>query len=394
MTQAFEFKYSALEAVVCGESAASAVARLAKALGARQVLLLASRSLSDATDEFRELRQSLGSRYGGSCTGIGSHTPRGDVMVALKQARKIQADLLVSLGGGSIIDAAKVVQLAIDQNIRDERELLQYAQQADGSRGERAGDLSYFSGPSKIRQLAVPTTLSGAEFSNNAGVLDTVRNAKEGYRGIDLCPQYVVYDPELCLHTPQWLWLSTAIRSLDHAVEGFCSAACNAFLDGHFLHAMSLFAQSLPAVHANPQDLQARQLNQQAVWLACCGLGTVPHGASHGIGYTLGSLCGVPHGHTSCVMLPAVLQWNAEINGERQNQITRALGGGDSAAEAVRRLVAGLGLPTTLQQVGVEQSQLSQIAERAYLHPVLRNNPRPISGPKQLLEILQLAWGQ
>ena len=72
-----------------------------------------------------------------------------------------------------------------------------------------------------------------------------------------------------------------------------------------------MFASSLPSVKSNPADFDARSLNFQAVWLACCGLGTVSLGASHGIGYILGSLCCVPHGYTSCVMLPSVLAWNA-----------------------------------------------------------------------------------
>jgi alcohol dehydrogenase class IV len=258
-----------------------------------------------------------------------------------------------------------------------------------------------FSEHSKIRQIAVPTTLSGAEFSNNAGVLDRSRSAKEGYRGTDLCPQCIIYDPELAVHTPQWLWLSTAIRSLDHAIEGFCSPETNPFLDGHFLHAMKLFAESLPLTRADSHDLHARTLNQQAVWLACCGLGTFVHGASHGIGYILGSLCGVPHGHTSCVMLPAVLQWNAEQFADQQDPIIQALGNSGnrpeqgsetSAGAAVKSLVGKLGLPTTLKQVGVNPDQLNEIADRAIQHPVVRSNPRKLESAEQVREILELAW--
>lgn len=387
-----EFNYSALETVICGEAVPAALARQASALGAERVFLLASNSLKQATDSFRDVRAALGPRYAGLFHQIGAHSPRGDVLKALQAARDVDADLLVTFGGGSIIDACKVVQLAIDQDIDSEQQLLQYAQLGDGSSGPKAGDFSLFSGASRIRQIAVPTTLSGAEFSNNAGVLDTDIAAKEGYRGVDLCPQKIIYDPALSLHTPQWLWLSTAIRSLDHAVEGYCSSDTHAFLDGHFLHAMRLFADSLPATWDDPGNLSARSLNQQAVWLACCGLGTVSHGASHGIGYILGSLCGVPHGYTSCVMLPAVLEWNAKINADRQKAIAAALGRpGESAATAVRELIAGLELPTSLQQVGVDTDKFDAIASRAIKHPVVRRNPRPLETTEQLMEILQLA---
>ncbi len=328
-----------------------------------------------------------------ACSITSLHTARPDVMKALQAARAAKADLLVALGGGSIIDACKVVQLAIDQDIEAESKLIEYAQFSDGTRGPKSGDLRLFSGQSRIRQIAVPTTLSGAEFSNNAAVLNTEISAKEGYRGVDLCPQTIIYDPVLSLHTPEWLWLSTAIRSLDHAVEGYCSADSHAFLDGHFLHAMRLFATHLPECKRKSANLAARSLSQQAVWLACCGLGTVSHGASHGVGYILGSLCGVPHGYTSCVMLPAVLEWNAKEQADRQQAITDALGAtANSASEAVKSLVAGLGLPVSLRDVGVEEDQLAVIADRAFRHPVVKNNPRKIDNSQQLMEILHLAW--
>lgn len=388
-----EFNYSALKSVFVGADAGQTLVSLVSRLGAKRVLLVASNSLSTATDEFAAIQSVLGEKCAGLIHDIGSHTPRVDVMRALEVARASDADLLVSLGGGSIIDACKVVQLALDQGVESQAQLIEYAQHGDGSQGSKYGDFSLFEGGSKIRQIAIPTTLSGAEFSNNAGVLNTEISAKEGYRGLDICPLSIIYDPQLSLHTPDWLWFSTAIRSLDHAIEGYCSADSHAYLDGHFLHAMRLFASSLPRSQQNSTDLDARSLNQQAVWLACCGLGKVSHGASHGIGYILGSLCRVPHGYTSCVMLPAVLTWNRAEQDERQAAITAALGNGESSAgEAVAALVASLGLPGSLRDVGVEKSQLPAIAERAAQHPVVRKNPRKIRGVDDVMEILELAW--
>lgn len=388
-----EFNYSALETVVVGESIHTALPRLAERFGARRLFLFSSSSLSQVTDQFSELRSVLNENCVGLFDQIGSHTPREDVLKALAAVRNADADLLVSLGGGSIIDACKAVQLAIDQEVEIESQLLEYAQQSDGTRGAKWGDFSLFSTPSKIRQIAVPTTLSGAEYSNNAGVLNTKSSAKEGYRGLDLCPQCIIYDPDLSTYTPEWLWLSTAIRSLDHAVEGYCSEDSTPYLDAHFLQSMALFAKSLPEVKQNPQDRAARAENFQAVWLACCGLGTVSHGASHGIGYILGSYCSVPHGHTSCVMLPAVLEWNSSEFLERQKSIAAALGcSSSSASTAVKDLVSSFGLPTSLRDVGVKQEQLDEIANRAIKHPVVRCNPKPLTEASQVREILELAW--
>jgi len=107
----------------------------------------------------------------------------------------------------------------------------------------------------------------------------------------------------------------------------------------------------------------------------------------------LGSLCGVPHGYTSCIMLPAVLRWNAEQFEERQKAIIAALGIKEAhAGDAVRSLVDNLGLPTNLQAVGVEHSQLDEIAKRAIQHPVVLKNPRKLESAEQIREILELAW--
>jgi len=388
----FQYQYSALETVNVGENMVAAIPALVNNYGAARVFILASGTLSRNSQQFQALRTALGDRDAGLFDRIASHTPRADVLLALAAARAARADLLVTIGGGSIIDAGKAVQLAFNEGVESEAQLLEYAQFSDGSRGVKAGTARVAAKSSPIRQIAVPTTLSGAEFSNNAGVLDTAKSAKEGYRGRDLYPRGIVYDPTLALSTPLWLWLSTAIRSLDHAIEGFCSADTHAFLDGNFLHAMRLFAESLPLTCRDPDAIESRSLNQQAVWLAGCGLGTVAHGASHGIGYILGSLCGVPHGYTSCVMLPAVLEWNSQENGDRQQAIAAALGKpSTSAATAVRELVAELGLPTTLSAIGVSPEQWPEIARRAIAHPVVRKNPRKLESADQVLEILALA---
>ena len=388
-----EFNYSALDTVVSGESVKDSLPILIERLGASRVFIVASNSVSQATDEFAEIKVRLDSKCVGVFDQVGAHTPREDVLRVLNKVQASEADLLISIGGGSIIDCSKAVQLALDQNINSANELLEYAQLSDGSCGAKWGDFTLFEEPAKIRQIAVPTTLSGAEFSNNAGVLNTQSAAKEGYRGVNLCPQCIIYDSELATLTPEWLWHSTAIRSLDHAIEGYCSAASSPYLDAHFLEAVGLFASSLPAAKYNPLNLQARGENYQAVWLACCGLGTVPFGASHGIGYILGSLCGVPHGFTSCVMLPAVLDWNSIEFSERQKGIANALGRPDlTAGQAVKSLVKKLDLPTCLRDVGAKKSMLDEIAKRAIKHPVVKRNPRTLNSPSQVREILDIAW--
>jgi maleylacetate reductase len=161
------------------------------------------------------------------------------------------------------------------------------------------------------------------------------------------------------------------------------------------LEGLRLLSRSLPRIKADGADLAARLEAQFGMWQAqaasVSGTGT---GASHGIGYALGSTYGVAHGHTSCVMLPAVLKWNAKVNGERQKALSAAMGQPDTpAGDLVARLVGGLDLPGTLRAVGIKRENIDDIAERALGYPqVTKLNPRPIRTASDVKEILELAW--
>jgi maleylacetate reductase len=119
----------------------------------------------------------------------------------------------------------------------------------------------------------------------------------------------------------------------------------------------------------------------------------VAKGASHGIGHVLGGTAHVPHGYTSCVMLPVVLRFNEPVNGERQKWVSEALGRtGDSAGDAVAALIASLGLPATLRDVGVKPEQLDEIAAGSMHDRWVHTNPRKIDGPPAVRALLDAAW--
>ena len=119
----------------------------------------------------------------------------------------------------------------------------------------------------------------------------------------------------------------------------------------------------------------------------------VPTGASHGIGYALGASFGVPHGHTSCVMLHAVLRWNAAVNGERQQALSAAMGAADrSASDLIKALVVDLGQPVSLRAVGIKRENIDELAQRALSYQPVQLNPRPIKTAADVKEILELAW--
>ena len=241
--------------------------------------------------------------------------------------------------------------------------------------------------------VVVPTTLSGAEFSNIGGGTDPRTRIKHSFSGADVGARSVILDPALTLHTPEWLWLSTGVRGVDHAVEALCSNEANAYCDGLALHGLRLFSEGLRKCKANPEDLDARLACQQASWLAASTIGRVPYGASHGIGHALGASAGVPHGHTSCVMLPHVMRYNLELSGEKQARIREALGAGSgAAADAVAALIRDLGQPATLRAVGVKREQLPGIAEASMKSAWVRSNPRPIRSAEDVMGLLEAAY--
>ena len=368
-----------VERVEWGVPAAQAIAADAQKRDARRVLVVASGTLSRNTSIVRDTQAALGPRFAALFDKCKEHSPLDSVLACALLAHDIRPDLIATIGGGSVIDTAKIVQLCLTHDIRTMDELLSYANKPTTE-------------PSTVRQIMVPTTLSGAEFGNVGGALDPAKKLKTSFLAPDMVGRVIALDPWAATHTPEWLWLSTAIRSVDHAIEGYCALRSNPFIRGTALHALRLFAGSLRRTKTDPNDLDARLMSLQAVWLATAGLARVPMGASHGIGYLLGSMGGVPHGYTSCVMLPAVLAWNTAVNGDIQPPIAEALGRPDlTASQAVAALLDDLGMPRTLKDVGISDDLQPKIAEQAAKSPAVANNPRPVKTPQDALEILVLA---
>ena len=384
------YRFPAMEQVVFGTPYPEAVAKEIDRLDARAVFVLASGTLDRETDAVERLRRALGNRLAGVCARIGAHTPRDDVVAAANMAREAGADLLVTLGGGSVTDAAKMVALCLGNGVTEPAQL-------DGLRARIAADGTITRPevkPPALRTIAIPTTLSAGEFTASAGCTDTARHVKESYGQPLMMPRTVVLDPEASVHTPEWLFLSTGIRAVDHAVEDVCSVNGQPLSEGAAYHALRLLGSGLKAVKANPADREARLDCQIGAWMSMVGSQTgVSKGASHGIGHVLGGTAHVPHGYTSCVMLPHVLRFNHEVNAEKQARVADALGRpGEAAADVVAALITDLGLPTRLRDVGVREEQLDLIAENSMHDRWVHTNPRKIDGPAVVRTLLDAAW--
>jgi len=375
--------FGAMEAVVFGKPAAEAVADEVDRLDSERVFLMVSGTLNRSTDEVAAVRRALGNRVAGVFDRMPPHTPRGAVIEAAAAARQAGADLIATIGGGSVTDGAKAVQLCLANDIRT-AEALDSLRPVEGPPACK---------PPTVRQITVPTTLSAGEFSAISGVTDERRRVKELFRHPQIIPRIVMLDPAVTVHTPKWLWLSTGIRAVDHCVEGICSGEANPFADAQALHGLALLTRGLPRVKSDPSNLEARLDCQIGSWLSMGPLASgVPMGASHGIGYVLGALFDIPHGHTSCIMLPAVMRWNKPVNAERQALVAAAMGHpGEDAGDVLDAFIAGLGMPRSLGAVRIGPENFARLAEGAMQTPWVPRNPRPIAGPAQVQEILELA---
>ncbi len=376
--------FGAMDEVVFGRPAAEVILEQTDRLRVSRAFLMVSGTLNRQTGEIDRIRKALGPRYAGTFDAMPSHTPREAVIAAANQARASDADLIVTVGGGSITDGGKAVQLCLANDIGT-------VEGIDAIRSFR-GTAPPMTAP-KVRQIAVPTTIAGGEFSSIAGVTNARTKIKEMLRHDLLMPRAAILDPAITLHTPEWLFLSTGIRAVDHCVEGLCSGEAHPYADAQAQKGLSMLVNGLTRVKADPSDLDARIDCQIGTWLSMAPLSSgVPMGASHGIGYVLGAQFGVPHGYTSCVMLPAVMRWNQSENADRQKLVAEAMGRSVSdAADALDGFIRSLGLPRRLQDVGVGPEHFDQIAKQAMATPWVPRNPRRIDEPAQIREILLLA---
>ena len=389
--QAGRFTVQPIDQIIFGTPLADALVAEADGIGAKRVFVTSTRSLSQLENgPLQRAVHALGDRHVGTYSRISAHSPREDVIAGANAARAAKADLLVAVGGGSVIDATKAMLLCLWLGLDTIEAMEPYRDGIDGARTPAPIGLP----PDPIRMFAITTTLSASEFKGTAGVTLSATNSKQSFNHRLMTPRTVILDPEATLDTPLWLLYATGIRAVDHACEGYCNPKANLATEASSLQGLKLLHRSLPRIKADPKSLEARMEAQFGMWQSIApSQAGVAMGASHGIGYALGATFGVPHGHTSCVMLPAVLTWNSSVNGERQKALSEAMGHPSRpAGELVKELVAGLDQPTTLRDVGIKRENLDEIARRALGYKPVQINPRKISTAADVREILELAW--
>src|SRR5215472_4416952 len=330
------FSYANPPVIRWGPGSVSTLRSELDRLGAARVALITTRSVAADSAVIGPVCDALDGRGPVAIAQVGQHAPAADIASAERIVAERGADSVVSVGGGSPIDAAKIVAIHV---------------------GERRN------GDAPLPHVAVPTTLSVAELAAGAGMTDDAGN-KVGLRDPRGLPQAVVYDADLAVRTPIDLWLSTGIRALDHAVEGFLADGEHPLTDVMALEAVRRLFRTLPQARSDPTDVSVRTENQLAAWFSYTLPAPTAAGLSHMMGKQIGARHGIPHGVTSCLLLPHVMRYRAGWQEQRLAQLAAAIGGrtaGD-AAEAVEELVKRLELPHHIADFGIGEPELRSAA--------------------------------
>jgi alcohol dehydrogenase class IV len=279
------FNYLEQDRVHFGTPAAEALLTEATQRKAQRIFVVTSKSLNRKTNAVTQALVQIAPRVVGLFDECIEHTPRETVIALAQQVRAAQADLIVSIGGGTVIDTVKVALVALAEGLDNIEQLDNWHMRvaADGSRVVPQPRTP------PCRQIAVPTTLSGAEFSDLGGCTDARHGTKQGYTGAFIGAASVILDPRITVHTPDKLWLSTGIRAVDHAVEALCSVNAQPLIDATSVRALALLGRSLTRYASAPADLDARLDGQLGAWLAATSIRRTEYGASHGLGHALGA---------------------------------------------------------------------------------------------------------
>lgn len=297
-------------------------------------MIITGKSLLEKTPVIGDVRNMLEKEgmFGGVFSEIGQHAPIKQVKAAQSLAEDNKVNVLVSIGGGSPIDSAKAIAYFIHESSNSD----------------------HF-----IPHIAVPTTLSVAETTQNAGFTNE-QGQKAGVNHPDNAPRAIIYDADLAMYTPLRLWLSTGMRAVDHAVETMYRDGAPPQVRHMAMFAVKGLFEALEACKKNPDDVKIRQNCYLVAWESLWPLARAGAlGLSHALGHKLGATYGIPHGICSVLTLP-----------ETVKLMSRNLKGNDLACLATAHAFLPSAYQGSVDKLGLDASAASEESQRAAAHQV------------------------
>ena len=297
----------------------------------------------------------------------------GDFKRILKEAQEFHADSVIGIGGGSVMDVAKLVATFLHS--------------------EQTIEECYGIGFIKKRGVwfaCVPTTAgTGSEVSPNAILLDETDNGKKGIISNHLLCDVAYLDPNLTATVPPRITAETGMDALTHCIEVYTNKFAHPCVDMYALKGISLIAKNLERAVKNGKDMEAREAMLLGSMYGGLGLGPVNTAAVHALAYPVGGMFHKSHGLSNSILLPTVMRFNMQGNEKRYADVAIACGcqPGETDAETALRgvefickLSKACGIPQTLEQIGIPKTAVPEMAKAAMLQQrLLKNNPRPIT---------------
>ena len=366
-------------------------------LGGKRVLVLSGRTVAEKTDAVRRINDGLGDMSAGVYSGLTQRAPLSTAVEAANLALASGADTLVGVGGSTISDAARMIAVLMAEGITTVEQLRQLGEEQDMLLSPN------LDGKVLPLQVAVPTTLSAGEFNMGGGnVLDDQAGHKIRVRHPRLYADLIMLDSVMTEGTPDWLWLSTGVKALDHCIERLYTTGNQPAIDAPILAAAEMLFTHLPGSRESDGDPEARLQCLVAAWMSMMGAPNFAMGLSHAIGHILGVKYSVGHGYTSCVTQPYVMEFNRPVSAAKQALLARSAGldtrgmSDEAAAEAAGRavddFVLGMGMPHRIRELEIPEADLPEIAELILTDDGCRNNPIPITSAEQVMEVLRAAF--
>ena len=375
--------------IIFGAGQRTALGRIAKPLGKRALIVTDERLRGDSTitDMVAQLDAAgIAVRVDGSTQ---PDVPVNTAMVSADAARDFAPDLVIGVGGGSCLDMAKCVAILLTHG---------------GTPQDYYGE---FKVPGPVMPLiAVPTTAgTGSEVTPVAVLSDTERQLKVGISSPHIIPTVAICDPDLTLTCPASLTAIAGADALTHAIEAFTAirhepvpglaqdrvfVGKNATSDVFALRAISLLWQGLELACTDGSNAEARANVMLGATMAGLAFGVAGTAAAHAIQYPVGALTHTPHGAGVACLMPYVMAWNAPMIGAELEQFAQAtnLPGGDAVIPAIAALFERIGIPPTLDALGLAEDRLDWVAEQSCgIARLIQNNPRdlPLADMRRLL---------
>ena len=296
-----------------------------------------------------------------------------EVQAAFESYVESGCDALLAIGGGSCIDLAKAVAILSGNG----GQILDYA------------GIDRATSPIPPMVMVPTTGGSGSDVSQFCVITDTRARAKATIGGRALIPEISLTDPELLTTMSAELTAHTGIDALSHAIESLVSEACDFLSKGLAIAAIEGIVEHLPMAVEDPLDLTAREGMARASLQAGMAFSNALLGATHAIAHQIGGALDLPHGLLNAILLPHVMRFNAETHADRYVDVARAVGVGthgldaasaaERAIERIEDLSRALGIPSGLQEVGVDPADFDTFAQNALRDAYIATNPRAVS---------------